>query len=84
MTPAEALRVAAGSEPLSPRPSEPFPEDPALGTTVRIRADDYARDPMEGELVLIDAEEIAIRRNDPQVGGIVVHVPRLGFDLRPV
>jgi hypothetical protein len=49
---------------------------------VRIRADDYGRDPVEGELVLIDADEIALRRSDPRLGDVVVHFPRLGYDLR--
>jgi hypothetical protein len=84
MTAQEALRVAADAVPESPRRSEPFPEDPPLGTRVRMRADDYARDPVEGELVFLDATEIALRRHDEHVGEIVVHFPRLGYDLRPV
>lgn len=84
MTAAEALAIAAAAEPAEPRESAPFPEDPRPGTRVRIRADDYARDPVEGELVLIDAEEIALRRTDALVGDIIVHFPRLGYDLRSV
>ena len=67
-----------------PRASKPFAEDPPLGTQVRIRADDYGRDPVDGELVLLDADEIALRRPDPQVGEIIVHFPRLGYDLGTV
>jgi glutathione S-transferase len=84
MQPAEALLIAAEAEPASPRASKPFAEDPPLGTLVRIRADDYGRDPVEGELVLIDAYEIAIARRDGEVGNVVVHFPRLGYDLRAV
>ena len=51
---------------------------------VRIRADDYGRDPVEGVLVFIDTTEIALRRHDDKVGEIVVHFPRLGYDLRAV
>lgn len=83
MTATEALDVAAASEPASPRPSEPYDEDPLPGSRVRVRADDYARDPIDGELVLIDRDEIAVRRDDPRVGKVVVHFPRLGYDLRP-
>jgi glutathione S-transferase len=83
MEPSEALRVAADATPDAPRPSRPFAEDPPLGSAVRIRADDYGRDPVDGELVFIDADEIALRREDPQVGTVVVHFPRLGYDLRP-
>jgi len=84
MAAAEALQVAAEATPAPPRASQRFPEDPALGATVRVRADDYGRDPVVGELVFIDAEEIALRRHDEQVGQIVVHFPRLGYDLRAV
>lgn len=84
MTPAEALKVAAEANAAEPRKSSPFPEDPPLGAAVRIRADDYARDPIEGELVLVDTEEFALRRHDPAVGEVVVHFPRLGYDLRTV
>ena len=66
----------------TPRASNPYPEDPPLGTGVRIRADDYGRDPVEGELVFINTDEIALRRHDDTVGEIVVHFPRRGYDLR--
>ena len=84
LSPKEALRIAAEAEPAPLRSSQPFAEDPPLGSLVRIRADDYARDPIDGELVLIDTEEIALRRHDPQAGTVVVHFPRLGYDLRAV
>ena len=82
MPAAEALEIAQAASPARPRASEPFAEDPALGSKVRIRADDYGRDVIEGELVLIDREEIALRRVDETVGEVVVHFPRLGYDLR--
>ncbi len=84
MIAAEALSIAAATQPATPRASKPFDEDPPLGSRVRIRADDYGRDPVDGELVLIDADEIALHRHDPQLGDIVVHFPRLGYDLRAV
>jgi glutathione S-transferase len=84
MQAAEALLVAADAEPATPRASKPFAEDPPLGSLVRIRADDYGRDPVEGELVLIDTDEIAVSRRDGEVGNVVVHFPRLGYDLRAV
>lgn len=84
MDAADALVIAADAEPAAPRASKPFPEDPPPGSRVRIRADDYGRDWVEGELVLIDATEIALLRRDDEVGNVVVHFPRLGYDLRPV
>jgi len=80
----EALRIAAEAEPEEPRPSSPFAEDPPIGSLVRIRADDYGRDPVEGELVFADANEIAVVRHSADYGAIIVHFPRLGYDLRAV
>jgi hypothetical protein len=31
----------------------------------------------------IDADEFALKRDDPGVGEIHVHFPRVGFDVRP-
>ena len=84
MTAAMALGIAARATPKPLGPLQPFDEDPALGTVVRIRADDYGRETVEGELVLIDWQEIAIRRNDTILGELVVHFPRFGYDLREV
>ena len=82
MAPERALEIARNATPLAPVPSTPWPEDPALGTEVRIRADDYGRDVVSGELVHAGIDEIAVRREDPIVGTVVVHFPRLGYDLR--
>jgi glutathione S-transferase len=82
MSAEEALDVARAATPAPPRPSARCVEDPPLAAAVRVRADDYGRDAIDGELVLIDRDEIAIRRHDPDVGDVVVHFPRLGYDLR--
>ena len=84
LTAREALDIAAAATPALLREPRPFAEDPKPGARVRIRADDYGRDPVDGELVFIDADEIALRRRDDKVGEIVVHFPRLGYDLRVV
>jgi hypothetical protein len=80
----DAIAVAREAAPEPSRASSPQPEDPRPGDLVRIRADDYGRDAVEGELVFIDDREIAIWRADPVAGEIVVHFPRLGYDLRPL
>jgi glutathione S-transferase len=82
MAPERALEIARNTAPLAPVPSTPWPEDPPLGAQVRIRADDYGRDVVSGELVHAGIDEIAVRRDDPIVGTVVVHFPRLGYDLR--
>jgi glutathione S-transferase len=84
MTPEAALDIAAAATPRSLGTFEPFAEDPPLGARVRIRADDYGRETVEGELVMISAHEIAIRRKDESLGELIVHFPRLGYDLREI
>ena len=84
LDPKDALQIAANALPEEPRPPQSFDEDLKLGTMVRIRADDYGRDPVEGKLIFLDANEVAISREDPQIGEVVVHFPRLGYDLRPL
>lgn len=56
----------------------------ALGDRVAIMPTDYALDPVEGELVLASATEFALRRTDPRAGTVVVHFPRLGFQLKKI
>jgi hypothetical protein len=84
ITAREAIAEARAATPEEARPSSPQPEDPKPGDFVRIRADDYGKDPVEGELHFIDDREVAIWRADPVAGEIVVHFPRLGYDLRPL
>jgi hypothetical protein len=65
-----------------PDRSSPQPEDPEPGSLVSIRPEDYAKDNISGELVFIDDTEIAILTRHERVGDVVVHFPRLGYDLR--
>jgi glutathione S-transferase len=53
------------------------------GMRVTATPDDYAFDPVEGEVVGADALGIALRRTDPHVGEVVVHFPRVGFRVVP-
>ena len=79
---AEALRIAAAACPAEPGRARAYKEDPQLGSRVRIRADDYGREAVEGELVQAGVHDIAIARHDTDLGDVVVHFPRLGYDLR--
>jgi hypothetical protein len=49
-----------------------------------VRPNDTGRDPSEGELVHLAADEIAIRREDERAGTVIVHFPRIGYELRPL
>lgn len=80
--PAQALDVARGAEPAKPRPSQSQDGDPEPGQRARVRSSDNAKDWVEGEVSFIDAHEIALLRDDPQVGRVAVHFPRLGYDWR--
>lgn len=53
-----------------------------IGDRVKIGATDYAPDLVEGELVIANAWELAIRREDPRAGACVVHFPAEGFTLK--
>jgi glutathione S-transferase len=81
---AEAIAVARAAEPAT-RPTADL-EDPngrKPGDRVAVMPDDYGRDPVLGELVAHSAQEIAIRREDPAAGMVVVHFPRAGFVVLP-
>jgi glutathione S-transferase len=54
------------------------------GDKVAIMPTDYGIDPVEGELVLASETELAVRRNDPLAGTVVVHFPRVGFQMKKV
>ncbi len=56
----------------------------ALGEEVNVFPTDYGIDPVQGTLVLADANELAVRRTDDRAGELVVHFPRLGFQLKKV
>jgi len=79
----EALAIARAAAPATPRKSHPQDGDPSPGQRARVRPSDNARDWTEGEVLFVDADEIALLRSDPQVGEVAVHFPRLGYDWRP-
>lgn len=83
MSDQEALEIARGSKPASTGLSSLFDtHGVTLGDRVAITPTDYALDPVEGELVISSAHEFAVRRTDPNAGDVVVHFPRLGFQLK--
>jgi glutathione S-transferase len=84
MDPKEALAIAKAATPSPTRAADPFdPNGRKPGDRVSVMPDDYGRDPVVGEIVFSTAHEIAIRREDPAVGEVVVHFPRAGFMVMP-
>lgn len=79
----DAVAIARDAAPLSP-PSGAEAGDVhgiAPGRRVRIAATDYGTDPVEGELALATSDELALRRHDERAGEVVVHFPRIGFQM---
>lgn len=80
LSPEAALDIARDATPL---PATVALQDAALaGQEVTVSADDYGRDPIRGVLVGSSAHQVSLRREDPRVGTVVVHAPRLGFVMR--
>ena len=75
-----ALEIARATTPAAQPGADPT--DPAgrkPGQKVTVTPDDVGKDPVVGELVRSSAQEIVIKRTDPQVGDVHVHFPRAGF-----
>jgi hypothetical protein len=54
----------------------------AIGEKVVVAATDTGVDPIEGDLYAATPDRISIAREDRRAGRVVVHFPRLGFELR--
>jgi glutathione S-transferase len=78
----EALQIARTAEPATPDTSFVDTHGIPLGTLVTVTPADYAQDPVAGELVAASEIEYAVRREDEQAGRVVVHFPRIGYQLR--
>ena len=85
LAPAAALDIARRAEPAAScgvDASDPL--NIAAGTPVTVTPSDYAEVPVVGELVATSMQSVSIRRTDPQVGTVVVHFPKIGYEIRPV
>lgn len=74
----QALEIARSAEPDVPNAGA---AEPLLGRQVRVAADDYGRDAVQGTLVGASEHQLSVRRDDPDLGAVVVHFPRIGFTL---
>jgi len=81
MEPKEALAIAKAATPTAQRADDPH--GLKAGTKVTVAADDYGRDAIAGEVIFSNAHEIAILRQDAELGDIAVHFPRAGFTVTP-
>ena len=84
LAPAAALDIARRAEPAASRGVDASdPLNIAAGTQVTVTPSDYAEVPVAGELVATSMQSVSIRRTDPQVGTVVVHFPKIGYEIRP-
>lgn len=75
-----AFGIAATAMPEAARPSvRGDAQGLAPGAMVSVMPDDYGRNPVTGEIVLVTPQEIAIRRHVEGAGEVVVHFPRAGY-----
>lgn len=82
MTGAEALEAAKVATPAKATGHDAVdPSGLAPGAAVTVSADDYGRDPIEGRLVVANAERIVIARESAELGVTHAHFPRVGYLL---
>ena len=61
-----------------------LPEAIAVGDPVTVTPSDYGKIAVSGHLQHCSDQLIAIERDDPQVGAVMVYFPRTGFDMARV
>jgi len=85
MTPDEAIEVARAHQPGEPDGWSPEAESVGIrrGDRVSVTPDDYGN-PVHGNVLAWTQDEIVIRHQDPSVGKVNLHFPRVGFDVAPV
>lgn len=54
----------------------------ARDEAVTVSATDYGADPVAGLLAGLTRDEVAVRRNDERAGTVIVHFPRIGFQVK--
>lgn len=82
MSAPDALETARAVTPAEPGGVAANAEGWRAGDRVSVAPTDYGREPVSGELVALDGDEIALRRDHPAVGEVIVHFPRVGFAIR--
>lgn len=81
MTAAEALAVAKKAEPRTQQKADPRdPQGLAPGQRVTVQpTTDSLEKAIEGALLSVDRQSVAILREDPACGRVAVHFPRVGY-----
>jgi len=86
MSPAEAVEIARSNEPATPEQGDPIdPQTLELGARVSVVPDvNSGEAPVHGTVRLVDRDRIAILRENPRVGTVCVHFPRVGYRVAAV
>ena len=80
-----ALEIGTRATPETAELADPHdPNGRKPGDQVEVMPDDYGKIGVRGDIVSLSSQHIAIRRNDPVAGEVVVHFPRAGFLVLPV
>jgi glutathione S-transferase len=75
----DALEIAKAATAGSTSVDANDPSGLKVGQKLSVTPDDTGKVPVAGTLVGLTADRISIARNDPRVGDVVVHFPRVGF-----
>jgi hypothetical protein len=86
MSSTEAIEVARSSQPATAQRDDPRdPQGLKTGQKVTVVADlDSGETPVAGRVRFVDRDSIAILREDPRVGTVCVHFPRVGYRVAVV
>ena len=82
MNPDDALKIARDSAPAATENVDASdPNGLKAGARVSVTPDDYGFDPVTGRVVINTVDEIAIEREDAELGKLVNHFPKIGFRI---
>jgi Glutathione S-transferase, C-terminal domain len=82
MEASEALAIAKAATPIV-TPEIDAASGFSAGQSVTVRTEDLGADAVAGTLIRLTHRDIAILRDDPAVGQVAVHFPRLGQIVTP-
>ena len=78
-----AVAIASSSEFLTPATAGTIIDpDLVAGASVEVLPIDYGFQPTQGELIVASNDSIVIKRSDERACELLVHFPRIGFEIR--
>jgi hypothetical protein len=85
MEPTRALEIARASAPAAHGGVDPTdPLKLKAGTAVCISPADYAEVNVTGTLVATSVQTVSIHRHTSDVGEVILHFPKIGYNIEPV